>query len=156
MFSCEFCGFFYRKPPMTAYEVYVVYLWSLIMGWIRRDQYLSVFSLNAGKYGPEKTPYLDTFHAVPWKGNVSLVQIAQVTGFSVVVVLSLNGSWISFIIFYGWNKIYFMFSYMTARKYPNAVSFLVRILTYFTLCFRFYRVPFFWHLWHLNDVFHIL
>ena len=26
--------------------------------------YLTVFSLNAGKYGPEKTPYLDTFHAV--------------------------------------------------------------------------------------------
>ena len=27
-------------------------------------KYLSVFSPNAGKYGPEKTPYLDTFHAV--------------------------------------------------------------------------------------------
>ena len=27
-------------------------------------QYLSVFSPNAGKYGPEKTPYLDTFQAV--------------------------------------------------------------------------------------------
>ena len=26
--------------------------------------YLSVFSPNAGKYGPEKTPYLVTFHAV--------------------------------------------------------------------------------------------
>ena len=26
--------------------------------------YLSVFSPNAGKYGPEKTRYLDTFHAV--------------------------------------------------------------------------------------------
>ena len=26
--------------------------------------YLSVFSPNAGKYGPEKTPYLDIFHAV--------------------------------------------------------------------------------------------
>ena len=26
--------------------------------------YLSVFSLNVGKYGLEKTPYLDTFHAV--------------------------------------------------------------------------------------------
>ena len=25
---------------------------------------LSVFSLNAGKYGPEVTPFLDTFHAV--------------------------------------------------------------------------------------------
>ena len=27
-------------------------------------EYLSAFSPNAGKYGPEKTPYLDTFHAV--------------------------------------------------------------------------------------------
>ena len=26
--------------------------------------YLSVFSPNAGKYVPEKTPYLDTFHTV--------------------------------------------------------------------------------------------
>ena len=33
--------------------------------WIRRDtSYLSVFSPNAGKYRPEKTLYLDTFHAV--------------------------------------------------------------------------------------------
>ena len=24
----------------------------------------SLFNPNAGKYGPEKTPYLDTFHAV--------------------------------------------------------------------------------------------
>ena len=32
---------------------------------IRRDTgYLSVFSPNAGKYGTEKTLYLDTFHAV--------------------------------------------------------------------------------------------
>ena len=35
--------------------------------WIRRDtKYLSVFSSNGGKYGPEKTPYLDIFHAVIW------------------------------------------------------------------------------------------
>ena len=26
--------------------------------------YFSVFSPNTGKYGPEITPYLDTFHAV--------------------------------------------------------------------------------------------
>ena len=26
--------------------------------------YLSVFSPNVGKYGPEKTPNMDTFHAV--------------------------------------------------------------------------------------------
>ena len=28
------------------------------------DFFWSVFSPNTGKYGPEKTPYLDTFHAV--------------------------------------------------------------------------------------------
>ena len=27
-------------------------------------QYLSVFSPNTGKYGPEITPYLDNFHAM--------------------------------------------------------------------------------------------
>ena len=27
-------------------------------------QYFPVFCPNAEKYGPEKTPYLDTFHAV--------------------------------------------------------------------------------------------
>ena len=26
--------------------------------------YFPVFELNTEKYGPEKTPYLDTFHAV--------------------------------------------------------------------------------------------
>ena len=33
--------------------------------WIRRDtQYRPVFSPNAGKYGPEKIQYLDTFRTV--------------------------------------------------------------------------------------------
>ena len=26
--------------------------------------YFPVFGLNTGKYGPEKTPYMDTFHTV--------------------------------------------------------------------------------------------
>ena len=30
-------------------------------------EFLSVFSPNAGKYEPEKTPYLDTFHAMHLK-----------------------------------------------------------------------------------------
>ena len=29
-----------------------------------RSYFWSVFSTNTRKYGPEKTPYLDTFHAV--------------------------------------------------------------------------------------------
>ena len=39
----------------------------------RRDNpdtsYLSIFSPNAGKYGPENTPYLDTFKTVPFSKN---------------------------------------------------------------------------------------
>ena len=52
---CEMC-------PNTEFFLVSVFQHS---DWIRRDTlYLSVFSLNAGKYGPEKTPYSDTFHAV--------------------------------------------------------------------------------------------
>ena len=31
------------------------------------DPYFPVFGLTKGKYGPEKTPYLDTFYAVTKK-----------------------------------------------------------------------------------------
>ena len=53
----------------TAWNVskYGVFFWSVFSDsdWIRRDTpYLSVFSPNAGKNGPEKTLHLDTFHAV--------------------------------------------------------------------------------------------
>ena len=37
-------------------SVIFVKIWTL--------KYFPLFSLNAGKYGPEKTPYLDTFHEV--------------------------------------------------------------------------------------------
>ena len=38
--------------------------------WIRKNTlYLSVFSPNTRKCGPEKTPYLDTFHAVNYISN---------------------------------------------------------------------------------------
>ena len=42
-----------------------------------RPEYGAVFSLNAGKYGPEKTPYLDTFYTVPnYQTNVKDVKIS--------------------------------------------------------------------------------
>ena len=31
---------------------------------VEKNSYFSVFGLNAEKYGPEKTPYLDAFYAV--------------------------------------------------------------------------------------------
>ena len=45
------------------------FLWSLFS--CIRTEYVEntkkIFSPNTGKYGPEKTPYLDTFHAVTMK-----------------------------------------------------------------------------------------
>ena len=50
-----------EKCPNT--ELFLVHILPHL-DWIRRDtEYLSVFSPNAGKYGPEGTSYLDTFHA---------------------------------------------------------------------------------------------
>ena len=44
--------------------------------WIRRNTpYLFVFSQNAGKCGPEKTQYLDTFHAVRIRLQIGNTQI---------------------------------------------------------------------------------
>ena len=40
---------------------------------------ISVFSWNSGKYEPERTPYLDTFHAVP----VLLARISFALGLSI-------------------------------------------------------------------------
>ena len=41
------------------------------------NECLSVFGPNAGKHGPEKTPYLDTFHVVnqSMSGRVFLTKI---------------------------------------------------------------------------------
>ena len=38
--------------------------WKVAKYGVFSGPYFPVFSPNAGKYGPEKTPYLDTFHAV--------------------------------------------------------------------------------------------
>ena len=55
-----------EKCPNT--ELFLVHAFFQVE-WILRirfvfTSYLSVFTLNAGKYGPEITPYLGTFHAV--------------------------------------------------------------------------------------------
>ena len=51
-----------EKCPNTEFFLVRIFPHS---GLIRRDTpYLSIFSPNAGKHRPEKTPYLDTFHAV--------------------------------------------------------------------------------------------
>ena len=41
-----------------------------------KNNLFPVFSPNTGKYGLEKTPYLDTFHAVPGKARKCLFPIS--------------------------------------------------------------------------------
>ena len=49
----------------ASYSVKSVQIWSFFWSvFSLHTPYLSVCSLNAGKYGPEKTPYFDTFHTV--------------------------------------------------------------------------------------------
>ena len=43
--------------------------WKLSKYGVISVPYFPVFGLNTGKYGPEITPYLDTFHAVLFGGN---------------------------------------------------------------------------------------
>ena len=51
-----------EKCPNTEFFLVRIFPHS---DWIRRDtSCFAVFSPNAKKYGPEKTPYLDTFHTV--------------------------------------------------------------------------------------------
>ena len=60
----KLCSFSSREKCPNTDFLFLVCIF-LHSDWIRRDtEYLSVFSPNAGKYGPEKILHLDTFHAV--------------------------------------------------------------------------------------------
>ena len=52
------------------------FFWSILPSFGMNTKYVSVFSLNAGKYVPEKAPYLDTFHAVHPIPNKAWTKIA--------------------------------------------------------------------------------
>ena len=67
------------------------------------DPYFPVFGANTekygvsfgihfecGKYGPEKTPYLDTFHAVLFASKIVRIKILQVLCFSHCILILVN------------------------------------------------------------------
>ena len=62
-----------EKCPNTKFFLVCFFPHSHWIRRIRRDtRYLSVFSPNAEKYGPGKTSYLDTFHAVGVKEIITI------------------------------------------------------------------------------------
>ena len=67
---------------------------------VRRDtEYLSVFSPNAGKYGPEKTPYLDTFHAVCFSSTDAHVEDVATDCYGHLFVERLNLDLLKFMLY---------------------------------------------------------
>ena len=57
-----------KNLQILATQIFKVYkyiaAWKVSKYGVFSDPYFPVFSSNTGKYGPEKPPYLDTFHAV--------------------------------------------------------------------------------------------
>ena len=77
------------------------FFWSLFPAFVLNTEYLSVFSPNAGKYGPEKTPYLDTFNAVEdfqiWKNILHPSTKRQYGGSRLLLLILISLFQISFI-----------------------------------------------------------
>ena len=71
-----------EKCLNTEFFLVRIFLYS---DWIRRDTpYLSIFSPNTGKYGPEITSYLDTIHAVVAL-NRGFCQISRIKLFAKII-----------------------------------------------------------------------
>ena len=68
----------YTAWKVSKYGVFLVRIFPH-SDWIRGfTSYLFVFSANAGKCGAEKTPYLDTFHAVILDGTYWIFRISDI------------------------------------------------------------------------------
>ena len=115
------------------------FFWSVFSRIFPHTPYLSVFSPNAGKYGPEKTPYLDTFHAV--YHNKILPCDVRATMNSVIVL----------IIFYVDN---FQTLYYCCRIFVdifcNRVDISTNLIHFFSSCRQFIQP---WQVSFLNLIF---
>ena len=84
---CSAGSFFHKKIYLRCLSMFWMFLCETITPWKVSKygvfsgsyfpafglKYLSIFSPNVGKYGPEKTLYFDTFHAVNIRTNFFLL-----------------------------------------------------------------------------------
>ena len=72
--SIESSTIYYTAWKVSKYGVFCGPYFSAFG--LNKDRYfyLSVFSPNAGKYGPQKTPYLDIFHTVKHQFMLKLLK----------------------------------------------------------------------------------
>ena len=70
----------YGEPfsfKLRIIEVDVSSAWKVSKYGVLSGPYFPVFGLNTGKYGPEKTSYLNTFHAVFVSMIIALVTLTK-------------------------------------------------------------------------------
>ena len=68
-----YCTFLYFLMLLNTYQYFILLLYNFYNR--NSDYYLSVFSPNTGKYGPEITPYLDTFYTVISKSSSKKIKV---------------------------------------------------------------------------------
>ena len=61
---CEKAILVSGETCLASLWIFLVTAWKVPKYGVFSGPYFPVFGLNTGKYGPEKTPYLDTFHAL--------------------------------------------------------------------------------------------
>ena len=66
-------NYFRKKPHLTCLTVFSIRFCVTDTAW-KVSRYGVISGPNTGKYGPEITPYLDTFHAVRTKTNNATTQ----------------------------------------------------------------------------------
>ena len=68
-FECAYGDILTRSNPVLKHFMELIHYakttaWKVSKYGVISDPYFPVFSPNTGQYGPEITPYLDTFHAI--------------------------------------------------------------------------------------------
>ena len=103
----------------------------LYLDWIRR------FSLNTGKYGPEKTPYLDTFHDLckmfSPRIHSSNRLLKTIIFFEMFDKFLIGSTWLPFqskfynICFWRYKKIIVWWIWLEVRKLTSLINICERI-----------------------------
>ena len=113
------------------------------------SKYLSVFSPNVGKYGPEITPYGETFHAVLGLVIVIIVFGSDRTSSAATLLNYLHIMYQS--IFCSFSSDFFTYQINFSVLWPVwALRSLESCVSYLPSCFCFYT--FFWMLWMVITV----
>ena len=131
-------GFFQRFFSSVTIKLgYTNTVWNVSKYGVFSGPYFPILGLNTGKYGPEKTPYLNTFHAVcEYFNGFWLFKILSDTSY--LSVFGPNAGK------YGLEKTPYLDTFQAVQNYTEEFSFIgcpISIFYFFTV--KYYSVCFF-------------